>query len=95
MKIKLMAEGDGTSEERDIVIPAFEHILKHLLENEKIQPWMTIVILANTVMACVMQMRDQDQVQMLEYFNETLREAWNTNKDLKELVAQPRTGRPH
>lgn len=94
MKINIMAEGNDTPEERAIIMPAFEHILSHLLENEKIQPWMTVVILANTLIACIMQMEKDDQVNMLEYFSETTRMAWISNRAREELEEQG-VGRPH
>lgn len=94
MKINILAEGNDTPEERAIIMPAFEHILEHLLGNEKIEPWMTVVILANTLIACVTQMQKEDQVRMLEYFSETTRMAWITNKARIELEEQG-IGRPN
>lgn len=95
MNLNIIAEGNDTPEERAIIMPVFEHMLETLLKNEKIEPWMTIVILANTVIACVLQMKDEDQAQMLGYFNETLRLAWISNKEISALTSEPGTGRPN
>lgn len=95
MELHIKVEGNDTPEERAIILPMFDHILKALLGNEKVQPWMTVVILANVLTACIMQMRREDRVHMLEYFDETLSIAWESNKELNVLLDESGTGRPH
>lgn len=95
MKVNIVSSGNASPEEYAIILPVFKDTIQLLLGNEKVEPWMAIVILANTVIACIMQMRDEDQVQMLEYFSETVRMAWKDNKELSALLDQQGVGRPN
>jgi hypothetical protein len=95
MELNIVVEGNDTPEERAIILPIFNNMVKTLLNNDAVEPWMTIVILANVLTACIMQMADKDQPFMLEYFNETLQLAWDSNAQRAVLVKQPRTGRPN
>jgi hypothetical protein len=95
MELNIVVEGNDTPEERAIILPIFNNMVKTLLNNDAVEPWMTVVILANVLTACIMQMADKDQPFMLEYFNETLQLAWDSNAQLAVLVKQPRTGRPN
>ncbi len=95
MKVNIVSSGNASPEEHAIILPVFKDTIQLLLGNEKVEPWMAIVILANTVIACIMQMRDEDQAQMLEYFSETVRMAWRDNKELSALLDQQGVGRPN
>lgn len=93
--MEITVESNSSDDENRVIVPAFKNVLSLLIEDEEVKPWMTMVILANALSACLYKMRDGVQNDMLDYFFETLTQSIEGNAALADALAKSRTGRPH
>lgn len=95
MEMNIVVNNGGDDSDDPAIIPAFIKIMRILLDDPEIKPWMTMAILSNAVAGCVFKMNDEAQSAMMEYFFDSLKKSVEGNFDVNGIKEESGNRRPH